>query len=199
MSKKEQDSTTTNASPAQQQKEQLEAVNKALDQTRDNVKKTVNEAKKDISGYAEQITNIQERTIEATRDLAEIYIESQREIINSFNQSLWNPYADNVINRIAAFSRVFSPSPSRAEVYGNTISNVVDNLVTATRLANKTVFANAELFNTSLQQITNNVRELSKINVNATKNFHQTANEIATIGCSTVESAASTPLQRRQN
>lgn len=190
MSKKEQDSTTTNVSLSQQQKEQLEAVNKALDQTRDNVKKTVNEAKKDISGYAEQITNMQERTIEATRDLAEIYIESQREIINSFNQSLWNPYIENVVNRTTAFPGAFS-SP-RAELYGNTISNIVDNLVTTTRLVNKTVFANAGLFNTSLQQATNNVRELSKIGVNAAKNFHQTANEIATIGCTAVESTANT-------
>ena len=47
----------------------------------------------------------------------------------------------------------------RTEVYTNTIrivlaysSSVVDNFVTTTRLANKTVFTNAELINTSLQQ-----------------------------------------------
>jgi hypothetical protein len=40
----------------------------------------------------------------------------------------------------------------RADVYDNTVIYMVDNFVTAGRLANKTVFANAELINTSLQQ-----------------------------------------------
>jgi hypothetical protein len=41
----------------------------------------------------------------------------------------------------------------------NTISNIVDNFVTATWLVNETVFANAELINTSLQQAGNNIRD----------------------------------------
>ena len=46
---------------------------------------------------------------------------------------------------------------------------MVDNFVTSTRLANKTVFANAELINTSFQQARNNVREFSKIGVSRCK------------------------------
>jgi len=90
MSKREQD--TTNLSPAQLQREQQDTINKTLDQTRDSIKKSVNEAKKDISTYTEQIINLQERAIDATRDIAENYIDSQKEIINSFNQTVWNPY-----------------------------------------------------------------------------------------------------------
>jgi hypothetical protein len=82
------------------------------------------------------------------------------------------------------------------EVYGNTLTNIVDNFVTATQLANKTVFANAELINTSLQQARNNVREFSKIGVTTVKNIHQTANEFATIGISAVQSTL--PLGKRQ-
>jgi len=121
-------------------------------------------------------------------------MESQKEIINSFNHSIWTPYIENVVNRTSGLSGVFSPS--RAEAYGNTFTNIVDNFVTATRLANKTIFANAELINTSLQQTRNNVREFSKIGVNAAKNIHQTTNEFATIGLSAVQS--SVPLSRRQ-
>jgi hypothetical protein len=65
-------------------------------------------------------------------------------------------------------------------VCGDILTNIVDNFVTATRLANKMVFANAELVNTSLQQARNNVREFSKIGVNAARNIHQIANEFAT-------------------
>ena len=195
MSKREQDSTnTTSVSPSQLQREQQVLINKALDETRDNIKKAVNEAKKDISTYAEQFTTLQERAIETARDIAEEYIESQREIINSFNQSVWTPYVENVVNRTTPFSGVFSLP--RTEVYANTVSNAVDNFVTATRLANRTVFANAELINTSLQQARNNAREYSRIGVNAAKNFHEAANEVARIGFSAVEPTVST--QRRQ-
>ncbi len=48
MSKREQE---VNTSPSQIQKEQQETVNRALDQARDNIKKTVNEARKDVSMY----------------------------------------------------------------------------------------------------------------------------------------------------
>jgi len=195
MSKKELEPTTSGyVSPSQLQKEQQEAINRTFDQTRNNIKRTVNEAQKDISNYAQQVINLQERAFEITRDIADDYIESQKEIINSFNHSIWTPYIENVVNRTSGLSGVFSPS--RAEVYGNTFTNIVDNFVTATRLANKTIFANAELINTSLQQTRNNVREFSKIGVNAAKNIHQTTNEFATIGLSAVQS--SVPSGRRQ-
>ena len=195
MSKKELDPTTSGyVSPSQLQKEQQEAINRTFDQTRNNIKRTVNEAQKDISNYAQHVINLQERAFEITRDIADDYIESQKEIINSFNHSIWTPYIENVVNRTSGLSGVFSPS--RAEVYGNTFTNIVDNFVTATRLANKTIFANAELINTSLQQTRNNVREFSKIGVNAAKNIHQTTNEFATIGLSAVQS--SVPIGRRQ-
>ena len=87
MSKREQDSTNiaTNASPSQLQRERQELINKALDEARDSIKKTATEAKKDISTYAERFTALQERAIDTARDIAEGYIELQREIVNSFN------------------------------------------------------------------------------------------------------------------
>jgi len=100
---------------------------------------------------------------------------------------------ESIVNKTTGFPGVF-PLP-RTEVYTNTISNVVDNFVTATRLANKTAFTNAELINTSFQQARNNVREYSRIGVSAAKNIHQAANDLTKIGLSVVESAS---IQRRQ-
>ena len=160
------------------------------------LKRQPTKQKKDISTYAEQFTTLQERSMETARGIAEEHIESQREIINSFNQSVWTPYVENVVNRTTtAFPGMFSLP--RTEVYTNTISNLVDNFVAATRLTNKTVFANAELINMSLQQARNNVREYSRIGVNAAKNFHEATNEVAKIGFSAVESTT-VSTQRRQ-
>jgi hypothetical protein len=187
MSKREQE---VNISPSQIQKEQQETVNKALDQARDNIKKTVNEARKDVSMYSEQFTNLQERAIETTRNIAETYIESQREIFNSFNKSVWTPHVEQVANRATGFhGAFFSPG---AEAYANTVGSMVDNFVTATRMMNKTVFANAGLINTSLQQASDNAREYSRIGINAAKNIHETANEISKLGMSVIEQTSAT-------
>jgi hypothetical protein len=141
-------------------KREQDSINKALDEARDNIKKTATEAKKDVSAYAEQFISLQERAIDSARDIADGYIELQREIINSFNQFGWNiPYMEHVENRPpTAFPEMFLLP--RSEVYTNTIRmvqvytrTVVDNYITTTRLANKAAFTHAELINTSLHQV----------------------------------------------
>ena len=91
-------------------KREQESINQVLDEARDNIKKTATEAKKDLSVYAEQFTTFQEAAIDTARDIAEGYIELQKEIINSFNQFIWpNPYIENDENRPpTAFPQMFS-------------------------------------------------------------------------------------------
>jgi hypothetical protein len=184
-------------------KREQDSINKAMDEARDNIKKTATEAKKDISAYAEQFTALQERAIETASDIAEGYIELQREIINSFNQFVWTtPYMDNVENRTrTAIPEMFSPA--RTEVYNNTIRivqvytrTVVENYITTTRLANKAAFTHAELINTSLKQVGNHAREYSRIGINAAKNFHEAASEVAKTGISAVQNATTVSTQK---
>ena len=84
----------------------------------------------------------QEQTIETAREIAETYIESQKEIINAL-QSACAPYVETF------YSRTWSPVMSArriSEVYANVVSNHADNFVTATRLTNNMVFAGMEAF-----------------------------------------------------
>jgi hypothetical protein len=184
-------------------KREQDSINKALDEARDNIKKTATDAKKDISAYAEQFTTLQERAIDSARDIAEGYIEFQREIINSFNQFVWTtPYMENVENKTpTAYPEVFSLP--RTEVYTNTIRmvhvytrTVVDNYITTTRLANKAAFTHAELINTSLQQVSNHAREYSRIGINAAKNFHEAASEVTKMGISAVQQQTTVSTQK---
>jgi hypothetical protein len=160
--------------PSQLQREQQEAVNKALDETKDNIRKTISEARKELPDYAQKVTNLQEQTIETVKEIADNYIESQREIINSF-QSAWSPYTHNFDIRNWS-TTVFPFFPTRvSEVYTNMVSGYTENLVIATRLINNTIFANLEAFKTSLQQAKDNAKELSKIGVNTAKTFEYTS------------------------
>ncbi len=170
-SKKEQESNITTSS-SQLKKDQQEVINKALDQTREDIRKSVDEAKREIPRYTRAINEYQEQTIEATRELADNFVVSQKEIINSF-QSAWAPYIENYTRNVNTYL-----SPGRiSEVYTNTTRSYADNIFTVTRLTNNVIFGYAEAVKNSLQQVKNNAKELSRIGVNAAKTFEQTSKE----------------------
>jgi len=54
------------------QREQQQAVTKVIDETRDNIKKTTNEARKEIPRYTQIVNDYQENTIQAIREITDI-------------------------------------------------------------------------------------------------------------------------------
>jgi Protein of unknown function (DUF2795) len=147
----------------QQQQEQQHAVNRALDNTRDNIRRSIDEARSQIPRYTQSVNDYQEQTIQASREIADNYLELQKEIINSF-QSAWVPFAENTYK----MNYEWWISPRKiTQIYANMVSSIADNTIAATRLANSMVFANMEVFKNSMQQAKDNVKELSRINVNA--------------------------------
>jgi hypothetical protein len=162
-----EETMTTLTSTTQLQQEQQQAVYKTLDKARDEIRRSVNESRKEIP-----------RVTEAAREIADTYIESQKEIINSV-QSAWSPLVENF--DITNWNTVFSPGRV-SEIYAYIVSSYADNLVTATKLANNVMFANMETFRTSLQQVKDSLRDLSKIGVNAAKTFEHTSAETVRLG-----------------
>jgi ElaB/YqjD/DUF883 family membrane-anchored ribosome-binding protein len=156
--------STTTTAEQQFQREQQQAVNKALDETRDNIKKTTNEARKEIPRYTQIVNDYQENTIQAIREITDNFVDSQKDIIvNSFR--LWSDW-------------ITSPRQV-AENYGKIVSSFADNAVSVTRVVNNTLFANLDSVNTSVQHTKENVKELSKIGANTVKTFQQvTTNNI---------------------
>jgi hypothetical protein len=53
-----------------------------------------------------------------------------------------------------------------AEDYSNAVSNIADNAISTTRLANNAISANLQAFNASVQTAKENAKELSKISGN---------------------------------
>jgi hypothetical protein len=164
--------TTTEASRYADQQQQY-AVNRALDGTKDSIRRSIDEARSQIPRYTQSVNDYQEQTIQAAREIADNYIESQKEIINSF-QSAWVPYAESMYERFYAYCM----SPRRmTEVYTRMVSSFADNMNTAIRAANNILFTNMDAFKTSIQQARDNARDLSRIGVNAAKTFEQTSRD----------------------
>jgi hypothetical protein len=169
--------TTTKASRYVDQQQQY-AINRVLDGTKDSIRRSIGEARSQIPRHTQSVNDYQEQTIQAAREIADNFLESQKEIINSL-QAAWVPYAESMYERFYAYCM----SPRRmTEAYTRIVSSFADNMNTAIRAANNIVFTNMDAFKTSIQQARDNARELSRIGVNAAKTFEQTSRDTSRQG-----------------
>jgi hypothetical protein len=176
---KEQEITRTISSSKEQLQqrrieEQQQAINKALDETKNNIRRTTDEARKDIPHYTQVVNDYQEQTINASREIVDNYVESQRKIINSF-QSAWLPQLETA-NRAVTSNWT---SRNASEQYARLVSAFADNTIAVTKLINNTIFANLEAFKTSVQNARDNAKEFSRIAVNAARTLEQTSRDTA--------------------
>jgi hypothetical protein len=180
--RKEEEASTTKTTTAsfpsqtQHQEEQRQSLNKSIDETRDHVRKTLDEARKDIPRYTQAANQYQEQTIQTAREIADNFLESQKEIINSF-QSAWVPAIERTYG---VFWNYWMSPRLTTDMYARTVSSIADNTIAAARLVNNTVFSNLDAFKTCVQNTRDNVKEFSRIGVNAAKTFEQTSRDTTT-------------------
>jgi hypothetical protein len=150
-----------------------ETINIALDETKSTVKKTTDEAVKEIPRYTKAVNEYQQETIQATKDIADSFLDSQKEVINSM-QSLWVPYIENVQNSYLSYWN----SPQRfTENYARAVSNITDSTIAATRLANNELFASMDAWKNSMQHARDNAKEFSRLNANVANTFENAARD----------------------
>ena len=167
--------TASFPSAVQQQEEQRQSFNKAIDETKDHVRRATDEARSQVPRYTQAANEYQEQTIQTAREMADNYIESQKEIINSF-QSSWVPAIEKAYG---AFWNYWTSPRRISDIYARAVSNIADNTVAITKLANNTVFSNLDAFKTCVQNTRDNLKEVSRIGVNAAKTFEQTSRDTA--------------------
>ena len=161
--------TTPSSSVIPSLAEQHHSIDKAMDQTKDNIKRTIEEARIETKRNTQTINNCQELAILAISEISDSYLESQKEITKSF-QSTWVPYLENTYG--ALWNNWISPQRT-AEVYARTVSTFADNVIATNRLANNATFANMEVQRNCWHVVSLIGKELSKIAANVAKAFQQ--------------------------
>jgi S-methylmethionine-dependent homocysteine/selenocysteine methylase len=189
--------TTTTASSSlqhqqQQQAERLqESTKRMLDETKQNIQKSLEEARSQIPRYNQAIYNYQEQVLAATGEIATSYIDTQNAIIHAFNASV-APYFENIQN---TYRQYYSVNPQNVqEFYSQTISNIANNGVTVVRLVNNTIFTNFDLLKTSWQQATDNVKEISRVTSNTARAFEHSNKEVSSAAATTAANTAAAAL-----
>jgi inorganic triphosphatase YgiF len=151
-----------------------ESINKSLNKTKENFRKSIDETRSQIPRYTNVVKNYQEQTLESTGKIVENYIEAQKSVINSvFDSAI--PYYENV-NRM--YSYWFSPRVP-AEIWARSVSNIAENILASARIGNDILFGDIDAFGSALERVQRHTEELSRINVDNAKTIANTARETA--------------------
>ena len=135
--------------------QQQDAINKTLDSVLNNVKRTTDEATREIPRYTQRIAEYQEQTIQTIRDIASDFIESQKQVIGSFqsqvdrnNNGVWDLYKPQKI----------------AENHSVAVNNFTSYLLNTSNLINNALVSNMRVYNTALEQTRDNLKACAKTN-----------------------------------
>lgn len=151
-----------------------ESVNTSLNQTKENVRKSIEEARTRIPQYTDVVKNYQEQALESTEKMVEDYVEAEKSIINAVFDSAV-PYYENVQRMYNYWLSPRIPT----EIWARSVSNIAENISAATRISNDILFGNIDAMGRAFERAKQHTEELSRINVDNAKTIANTARETA--------------------
>src|SRR5688572_11245208 len=137
--------------------QQQDVINMTFDNTLNNIKRSTDEAIREIPSYSQRIAEYQEKTIQTVKDIASDFIEAEKQVISSFQSQVdrnsggvWDLY-----------------NPQRiAENHAVMVNNFTSYLLNTSNLINNALASNIRVYNTALEQTRDNLKAFAKTNTN---------------------------------
>ena len=172
------------------QRQQQDAINRSIDETKDNIRRALEEVRRETPRYSQTVTDFQNETAEATREIADNFLDSQKEVINSM-QSAWTPFAERtssggsgnnnnnywVMGMMQPWSWMGVSPTDMADIYARGISAMVDSVAAGTRMTTNMMFAGIEASRATTNYARQNSREIARITSNTARIFGQNTRE----------------------
>jgi hypothetical protein len=169
------------------QRQQQDAINRSIDETKDNIRRAIEEVRKETPRYSQTVADFQNETADATREIADNFLESQKEVISSM-QSAWTPLAERtggsnnnnwmMMGMMQPWWSWMGISPrDMADIYARSISAMTDSVAAGTRMATNMMFAGIEATRATTNYARHNSREVSRITSNTARIFGQNTRE----------------------
>ena len=152
--------------------QQQDAINKTLDNVLNNVKRTTDEATREIPRYTQRIAEYQEQTIQTIRDIASDCIEAQKQVIGSFQSQVDRNSGNN--NGVWDW---FNPQKI-AENHAVMVNNFTSYLLNTSNLINNALASNMRVYNTALEQTRDNLKACAKTNTNFIQSVNSQNKEV---------------------
>ena len=165
------------------EREQHEATIRSIDETKDNIRRAIEEARREVPNYSQTVTDFQNETADATREIADTFLESQKDVVNSM-QSAWTPMAERAgywmgwMQQPSYYWWTGGMSPKDiADLYARMGSSATENFAASTRMATNVMFAGMEAARATTRYARQNAKEMSRITSNSAKAIGQTTRE----------------------
>ena len=170
------------------QRQQQDAINRSIDETKDNIRRALEEVRRETPRYSQTVTDFQNETAEATREIADNFLDSQKEVINSM-QSAWTPFAERtssggsgnnnywMMGMMQPWSWMGVSPRDMADIYARGISAMTDSVAAGTRMATNMMFAGIEASRATTNYARHNSREIARITSNTARIFGQNTRE----------------------
>jgi DNA-binding transcriptional regulator GbsR (MarR family) len=153
-----------------QQQQQYEATIRSIDETKDNIHKAIDEVRRETPRYSQTVTDFQNETVDATREIADNFLDSQKEVINSM-QYAWTP----IVQRTGVRRMLFFSPKEMADIYARTIGAMTEAYIASTHMATNMLFAGIEAAKATTNYTRQNAKEAARITSNTARMFAQTA------------------------
>jgi hypothetical protein len=166
------DSTYPDLRERKQREEQREATIRSIDETRDNVRRAIEEAKREMPRFAQTMTDFQNETTDATKEITDTFLETQKNVVISI-QSAWADVADRTgywAGWMQPWNYFWWPpagamvSPTAmADLYARMLTYMTVNFAAATRIATSMMFAGLETARASTRYAKDSSKEISRM------------------------------------
>jgi hypothetical protein len=155
-----------------QQPQQHEAAIGSIDQTKEGIRRSIEEVRREMPRYSQTVTNFQNETADAAMEIANNFLESQKEIISSL-QSAWAPM---VRREEEGEGRYWI-----TDIYARTIGVMTEAYVASTRMTTGLMFAGMEAAKATTNYVRQNAKEAARVTSNTARIFAQTAAKKETV------------------
>ena len=153
------------------------SIEQSFDESKQRIDESIREARNQIPRYTETVNQLQEQTLQATNNIAESYLEYQKQTIDSL-QSISTPCLYNVNSQLLNNQEYFRRIP---EIYSKIVNNFAENTISMSKIFNDMAFSNIELFknvvdNTKKQS--KHLAEIGKRNISAYERIERENNDV---------------------
>ena len=153
------------------------SIEQSFDESKQRIDESIREARNQIPRYTETVNQLQEQTLQATKDIAESFLEYQKQTIDSL-QSISTPYLYDANNQLLNNQEYFRKIP---EIYSKIVNNFAENTISMSKIFNDMAFSNIELFknvvdNTKKQS--KHLAEIGKRNISAYERIERENNDV---------------------
>jgi len=132
-----------------------ESLEQAFNESKKSIDESIREARNQIPRYTDTVNQVQEQALQATKDIAENYLEYQKQTIDSFQSVSTPPYIQNVNNQLLNNQDYYRRMP---EMYSKLVNNYAENTIAMSRIFNDMAFSNIEVF----KHVVDNTKKQSK-------------------------------------